>query len=421
MKTLLYITPRFPPSNAIGARRALNIARHIDRDDWRLIVLSAPVPSSHFDPQLESLVPPDVLVSQQFCRRQNDDARLPVRNRKPSAIARLIAERGPYYIPFDEHMWHLPHAFRVAKHLVHEYSPDLILVNADPWSGLLLGHKLSKWSGIPWIADLRDPWTLHSFKMRLRPAIVRTVIRYYESLFFHSASHIVLNTQQCCEAYRNHYAATINGNRMTWIRNAFDREIYRPSSADPADNRIFSMHYFGSFRIYTDPDPLFHLLTAFIQKHKLTPADIELVLYGEQRQRDLDLAAESGLIDYIRLHPAVSVRDALLYLERASVLVLVEGPNRKLQLPAKLYDYLAAGKPVLALSDNQELDSILHRTSTGIVAGHDDLQDGLDKLELLFTNSHDLRFIRNEIEKYAVERQIREFTALFNQVLSAVD
>lgn len=418
MKTLLYITPHFPPSSAIGARRALNIARHIDRNEWKLVVLSAPVPSTRRDPQLESLVPSDVLLSQQFNRKQSGTDKPPDRERKPSSsIIRLVAEKGPYYIPLDEHMWHLPHAFRAAKQLVSEHRPDLILVNADPWSGLLLGHKLSKWSGIPWIADLRDPWTLHSFKMQLRPAPVRAVIRYFESRFFHSATRIVLNTQQCCEAYRNHYAAKINSKRMTWIRNAFDLGIYR-SPAAITTNHIFSLHYFGSFRIYTDPDPLFHLLKTFIQKRRLTPGEIELVLYGEQRQRDLDLAAATGLMDYIRLYPAVSVRDALLKLATASVLVLVEGPNRKLQLPVKLYDYLAAGKPILALSDNPELDSILRSTSTGMVTGPDDMQDGLDKLELLFTGCQDLHFVSSEIEKYAVDRQISEFTTLFNQVLA---
>ncbi|HKK15676.1 MAG TPA: glycosyltransferase [Gammaproteobacteria bacterium] len=419
MKKLLYITPEFPPSNALGSRRALNIVRHIGRDDWQPVVLTSTVSELRNDPQLESLVPDNLLLYRQFNRRQ---AVKPVhtgkKKKKPSPLARWLEQRGPYYIPFDEHMWNLPHAFRISRQLVRKHRPDLILVNADPWSGLLLGHKLSKWSGIPWIADLRDPWSLHAFKMQLRPAIIRSVIRYYESMFFHSASRVVLNSQQCCEAYRAHFAGSIDSSHLTWIRNAFDRGIYRPPTGT-TQNRIFSLHYFGSFRIYADPDPLFQLLSAFIRKHNLSPAEIELVLYGEQRPRDMNLAAETGLHDYIRICPSVSVRDAMINLETASLLMLVEGPNRKLQLPVKLYDYLACGKPILALSDNPELNMILHTTSSGLVADYHNLQDGVDKLDQLYSGAADgqLHFISGEIENYAVDQQIRDFTRLFNEVL----
>lgn len=419
MKKLLYISPQFPPNNAVGARRALNIARHLNRDDWQLLVLTTPVPASRLDPQLEPLVPDDVLLFPDFdSKRPGKPGQNGNKRKKQSSFSRLLEQRGPYYIPFDEHMWHLPHAFRISRKLVSQHRPDLVLVNADPWSGLWLGHRLSRWSGIPWIADLRDPWSLHSFKMQLRPAIIRAVIRHYESVFFHSASRVILNTQQCSEAYRVRYAESIDSDRFVFIRNAFDRDIYHLPQGIKRDD-IFSLHYFGSFRVYADPDPLFRLLTAFIHKRSLAPSDIELVLYGEQRERDMNLARETGLHDYIRLRPSVSARDALVNLHTASALVLLEGPNRKLQLPAKLYDYLACGKPILAISDNPELNMILNTTSTGLVADYNDMHDSLDKLDQFYTGvaGRQLRFISEEIGKYAVDQQISQFTGLFNEVL----
>lgn len=417
LNNFLFISPKFPPNSAIGSKRALNIARHIFKYGWQPVVLAAPVPEHEQDNSMMKILPDNTAVFYQFASsaRKISSAVTP-RTSKKNSLVKKIMVRGPYYTPFDQYLSQVPAAIRAGKKLIREYKPELILVNADPWSGLIVGYFLSKWANIPWIADLRDPWSLHAFKMALRPWPVRNLVRYFESIFFHSAALVVLNTRKCCSAYQEKYKTSLDKSRFTYIRNAFD-----PGCYDTPDNNhtesIFSLHYFGSFRIYQDSGPLFELFKQFVLKHQLNPGETELVLYGDKRDVETELLKSLNIMPYIKYQNNVNMVNTLVSLNQASVLILLEGPNKCLQLPAKLYDYLAARKPVLALTDNTELAEIINTTESGIVASYHDTDDALFKLEQLYIGrTKPWRFNDAEIARYSVDYQISEFVRIFNAI-----
>lgn len=417
MNNFLFISPKFPPSDAIGSKRALNIVRHTNKYGWHPVVLAAPVPKHEHDNSMVKLLPENSTAFYQFTSAipKTSSEVKPLKS-KTNSFLKKLANKGPYYTPFDQHLSQVPAAIRAGKKLIMEYRPDFILVNADPWSGLLVGHLLSKWANIPWVADLRDPWSLHAFKMALRPWPIKKLINYFESVFFHSASMVILNTRTCCAAYQDKYRASLDKSRFTCIRNAFDPECYEKPDNNYARS-VFSLHYFGSFRIYQDSGPLFELFRQFVLKHQLNPVEAELVLYGESRDEERELLQSLNIMPYIRYHNSVNLGNTLISLSQASVLVLVEGPNKRMQLPAKLYDYLAARKPVLALTDNTELAEIINTTRSGVVASYLDTDDALCKLEqLYFERSRPWHFNDAEITHYSVDYQIKEFVRIFDEI-----
>ena len=417
LKQILLISPYFAPSVDIGAKRALNLVRHLRSVGWDPLVLASPCNDLNTDSGLEQLLPEDLNI----CRKFGPSVRhrTPVKTGKSKSVNTLfkkIDEKGSYYTPFDQFLWYVPAAISAGQRILNRNNIRAILVNADPWSGFIVANYLAKHAGIPWIADLRDPWSIHTFKMSLRPAITRYLIDTFESIFFHNAAKVILNTELCCQAYRNKFCTTLDADRFTYIRNAFDPSIYRPADFSP-DRGKFSLHYFGSFRSYLDPEPLFNLISKFITKHCHKPDNMELVLYGKQRCQDIELAGKFGLTAYIRYQDRVNLQETLLHLKSASVLLLVEGPNRRLQLPAKLYDYLAAKRPILALSDNPELDKIIKETASGISANFFDPVDCLQQLEYLYFNREKAcKFNDIEINNYRVETQIERFSNILNEV-----
>lgn len=366
---------------------------------------------------MANLLPDNATIFYQFISKHPETTRISKsQNRKKNPLLSRIAEKGPYYTPFDQYLLRVPSAIRAGKELIHKFKPEFILVNADPWSGLIAGHYLSKWANIPWIADLRDPWSLHAYKMALRPLPVKYLIKYFESVFFHSAAQVILNTRMCCSAYQEKYQASPGKSRFTWIRNAFDPECYTTPRNNHETN-CFSLHYFGSFRIYQDSGPLFSIFKQFVTKHRLGPDMAELVLYGDSRNEETKLLQTMDLAPYVKYHNTVNLAGILNTLIRASVLVLIEGPNKQLQLPAKLYDYLATRKPILALTDNPELAEIISTTRSGVTAAYHDTGDALCKLEqLYFERDRPWHFNDSEITRYSVEYQIREFVRLFDKV-----
>lgn len=417
MKQVLLITPYFPPSVDIGAKRALNLVRHLRSFGWEPLVLASACNSTFRDADLEKLLPENLYIFRMF--GPTDRKCNPVNFREIKAaypLFKKLDEKGSYLTPFDQYIWYVPRAVAAGKQILNRHNIHAILVNADPWSGLIVANYLAKYASIPWIADLRDPWSIHTFKMSLRPAITRYLIGKFESAFFHSAAKVILNTETCCQTYRDKYRKTLDGDRFTFIRNAFDPLIYTTAEFSQ-DTDKFSLHYFGSFRSYLDPDPLFNLIKQFITKHGHNPENMELVLYGKQREQDIKLAGRYGLDDYIRYQESVKLQEMLLHLKSASVLLLVEGPHRRLQLPAKLYDYLAAKRPILAMSNNPELDTIIEKTGSGISANILDPEDCLRQLEYLYFNRvESWQFSDTRINEYRVESQIKRFSDVLNEI-----
>ena len=422
MKNILFITPYFPPNEAVGSKRSLNLARHLGKSGWQPVILTNPDNSRKNDDFYNQILPENRIIVEKYSPgvrnavttgKQNGNffTRIP--------LLKTIHDRGHYFTPFDQYMWHIPYAIRSAKKLVEKYRPVLILVNADPWSTFMVAHRVSRWANIPWIADMRDPWSLHEYKMNQRPSVIQSIIRYYEGLFFRSAAKIILNTENCCHAYQARYSTAIDVDRFTWIRNAFDREIYKTPRPGNPGNR-FSLHYFGSFRDYVRPDRLFDTVSDFIRKNNISNAEFELVLYGNPDESNLNLARHLDLLSYITIHPYIKSRDTLQYLQDASLLVLIEGPERNLQLPAKLYDYLASGRPIWAISDNEELNRIIRETCSGVVSDYHDSADCLTALEQLYASRNSKRdFNEPALYEYSVQRQITKFCDVFSEVCSS--
>ncbi len=424
MKRVLLISPKFPPANTLGSKRALNLVRHLHKTGWEPVVLATRPDESEADYSLMELIPKEIIISYNFT--SNIISFLKRRNREiDNTQGKTLKNRkfcnwfskGPYLTPFDQYIWHVPAAIRAGRRLINSFRPQVILVNADPWSGLIVGHWLARWANIPWIADLRDPWSIHSYKMGLRPPIIQLMIRKFERFFFTSATRVILNTEKTCHAYRDLYEGQIQSERFTFIRNAFDPDIYDAGTENNQNH--FSIHYFGSFRSFVSPQPLLEVLSRFIKKQKLGPEKIRLILYGPQREEDQHLISRMNLDPYIEYRNTVPLRKSLGHLRAASVLAIVGGPGSNLQLPAKLYDYLAAKKPILAISDNKELYQIINETGSGLVVDYNDSDDAVIKLEKLYLcRDQQWEFNETALQLYSVPPQIEKFGNLLDAVTS---
>jgi glycosyltransferase involved in cell wall biosynthesis len=364
---VLLITPYFPPVSVSGAKRPLHLVRHLPAQGWTPIVLASPPESGAGDTLLAEAVPEGTVVSRRYWSglRGGERPTPPPRATPPRTPKLTVGPRWKYLTPFDRFLTDTPHGIAEALRLIDAHSPDLIHVIADPWSVLPAGDALHALTGLPLVVDLRDPWSQHAGKMALRPGVSRAFLRWYERRVFRRAARVVLNTEAARDAYADAYDGAVPGDRFTFVRNACDESLFDDPGASSPDD-VFTLLYFGTFRLFVEPDALLRAFARFVERRGIPAGGARLRLAGGLRAEDHARIATLGLTHHVDAVGAVPFRQSLALLRRADVLCLVIQPDCTLQIPGKFYDYLGARRQILALSANTEVNTLLERTGAGI-------------------------------------------------------
>ena len=427
----LLISPYFPPMSRIGAKRALQFCRNLPEFGWEPVVLAAPPRDGHVDPLLMEALPPGTIVSRGYAGTLRSFMHRALRFRSlpfeevPRGKATRLRERRifgqdvGFLTPLDQYVYDLPAAVREGVALVRRHGLRAIQVSADPWSGFLTGWLVRRITGLPLVLDLRDPWSLAAEKMALRPPPTRAAVRWLEHAAFERASRIVLNNENACEAYRAAYRGRIPESRFTFVRNAFDPGLFSPS--DAALPREFRLLYFGRFQRFVRPHVLLRAFRRFVDREALAPSDARLSFAGGLRPADKAPIAQLGLEDRVDYVGYVPYREGLGALRRAHVLCLIVPPACELQIPGKFYDYLAARRPILALSANTEVDRIVAETGSGLSAPYADEEGAAARLGELYgryRRGESFELDAGAVEAYSAREQARAFAAILDDVTS---
>jgi glycosyltransferase involved in cell wall biosynthesis len=356
------ISPLFPPIGAIGAKRALLFARHLPAFGWEPAVVALPA-SLDPDPALAPFVP---AVPMWRGYRGGPVAWIEdLLERRPRAHPYRAAAGAGREGALDRYAKYVPWSLVGAAWLLRRERCEVIYVNAGPHSAQLLGWLLSLLSGKPLVLDLRDPWSIEpNYRAARTPAANRRVDRM-ERRFFLRAARIVLNTESARDAYRARYAGLIPPERFTTIRNGFDPTLYGPAPEPPGPSGPFEVVYFGHLRPAKNAILFLEGFRRFIEAERLGPGEAVLTTLGTRTVGDEEAITRLGLAGYTRTHPWVPVTEGQALLGRADLLLDLMGPDHALQVSGKLYDYLACGRPILAITPNEETGRILEETRAG--------------------------------------------------------
>jgi len=370
VKRVLMVAFHYPPQRgSSGIQRTLKFSSYLPDLGWEPLVLTAHR-RAHADTGLDQIgeLAPDLVIRRAFALD----------------TARHLAWRGKYLgwmaLPDRWVSWILG-AVPAGLALIRSHRPQVIWSTYPIASAHLIGLSLRRLTGLPWVADLRDPMLDDSYPSgRLR----RAVIGWIEAQTLRQCTRAVCTTPGAVRAYENRYPELPQG-RICLIENGYDEEAFAAAEANANANATSKPHgplkLLHSGIVYPserDPRPLFAALAVLRARGRLTPASFRLVLRASVHEDWLaGLIAEYGIEDIVEIAPPLPYRAALAEMLGAGALLVLQAANCNAQVPAKLYEYLRARRPVLALTDDKGDTALLLRQVGIDTIGPIDDADGI--------------------------------------------
>jgi glycosyltransferase involved in cell wall biosynthesis len=355
---ILIVSFAFPPSNVIGAVRVGKLARYLDRHGHDVRVLTTDLVE---DRSLPLEISRERVFYTEYRERQHWIDRVvrlqrgrtvlpaegrpenaPPRDGAPPRSLRQTLRRhyfGLIHIPDMRADW-VTTAIPAGRRLISEWKPDIIFASAPPNTGLIVASRLARTHKIPWLADFRDLWIDNPYYSE--PGWRKRIDAILESRILRSAAGLVtvspIWAEQLC---RRH------GKDVTVVYNGYAEEDFPPLAQRAGPGEILTIRYMGSiYRGFRDPSALFSAIALLPDQLR---ARINVEFFSDAGDAVIDAAAAHRVENVVAVKPRVPYRSALALQMEADVLLLLQASDQRDEgnLPAKLFEYLYARRPIL--------------------------------------------------------------------------
>lgn len=359
MKTVLFITYNFPPCGGPSVQRSLKFAKYLPGLDWQPIVITTNARAYPIqDFSLENDIPPGTPIYRPTSWDVNS-WRPAFRKLK---LGKLHAAINTLFALPDGAIFWARMARPSVKQAIAVHQPQIVYTTSGPYSAHLLGLWIKKSFGLPWVADFRDPWSQN--RIIHYPPGYRTLNRRMERQVLESADHIVTVSRPIAQSLGDLMGEA--NTPVSVIPNGYDPDDV-PSLA-PTETSKFTITYTGKFTRLRRPDALVEAVTSLVDSGQIPADKIELIFAG------------SNLDAFIPSRPPFTKLGYLPHGElgalwqRSTMLLLVQDPSpeNKGAYSAKLFEYLAANRPILAITSPSNVAAdLIRQTQGGIVVSHD--------------------------------------------------
>lgn len=363
-QSVLMICYYYPPLGGIGSQRSQKFARYLPDCGWHPLVLTPERGCYFVDRSLDDGSTSGVEVvrtqaidlSSIFKRAasngrafngSSDAAQLDLRQVEGGPVVKFLkrAVRNWVYIPDGQVGWY-PYAIREGRRMIESRGVDAIYSTSFPVTAHAAASRLKAITGKPWVADFRDLWTENHYNNYLS-GIRKRLDQIIESNLLEAADAIVTVSDTWAETLRR-----LSGGRkrVEVIRNGFDASEF--ATLEQSRPPKWTITYVGSFYgSKQDPTPLLETLKRLIESGKIPRDDAQLKIVGEPEEYVQNLVASFDLASVTHFTGFVSHRESLAHQVGSSLLLMIlhSDTTNSGHVPGKLYEYIGARRPILAI------------------------------------------------------------------------
>ena len=411
MKKILIITYYWPPAGGPGVQRWLKFVKYLADFGVEPVVYVPENP--HYpieDTSLEKEIPKNLTIYRQPLFEPYGLAKV-LSSKKTKRISSGIIQaknqstlekamlwvRGNFFIPDARKYWVKPSVDFLSEVLNTE-NLSTVITTGPPHSVHLIGQHLKAQKGVRWVADFRDPWTSIGYHEKLKlTASSKKKHKELEHSVLNQADQIIVTSPATEREFQE-----ITQQPITVITNGHDSDYEGGAHLD----KDFTISHIGSLLTGRNPKNLWRVLSQIASENSVFRADLQLEFMGVVSKDVMDSLYRLELGPYIKMRGYGSHAEAQRRQQRSQVLLLVEIDSEETKgiIPGKLFEYMAAQRPILALGPKDwEAGKIIQETQAGAVYDYDS-HEGLKKTVLAWYTSfkkQNLSLKANDIEKYS--------------------
>ena len=390
MKRVLIISYYWPPTGGSGVQRWVKFTKYLPSEGWQPVIYTPENPEQlAIDKSLAAEIPETVEVVKtrivepyelykKLLRKSGHSKEAvevnPVNAQNKSFLQKVAMwVRGNLFRPDPRCLWIRP-SVKFLKKYLEEHPVDLIVSTGPPQSMHMIALKLARQTGLPWIADFRDPWTKIFYFKHL--SMTRATERWHHKMerkVLDEATAVVAVSPLVQQEFQ-----AMTQTPVELITNGFDECDFAAEKCTEAyggPEKPFVITHTGLFAADGNPTVLWEVLA---EKCKVCDEFRKLLrinLIGKTDEQIIKAICDAGLEDNLNNLGYQPHAKAIEEQRQASLLILPlrKEPEYKAVLPGKLFEYLASWRPVLGIGQpDGAMSMILNNTKTGLVLDWED-------------------------------------------------
>lgn len=431
MKRALVITYYWPPTGGSGVQRWLKFAELLPKFGWEPVIYTPENPEQLVvDESLLDEIPAGTEIIKTHITEPYGiyrkftggkgiakEVNIVSASADKSPVQRLsMFVRGNFFVPDPRCLWIRP-SVRFLKKYIKEHPVDVIISTGPPNSMHLIGRNLKRETGLPWIADFRDPWTeIFYFKHIPMCGYVRKKHLRLEKNVLDEADTVVAVSPIVQQDFMKKTSTPVE-----LITNGWDRKDFPENRK--ADFAYFDIVHTGLFAADGNPENLWKILGALCREDSEFSRKLRIRLAGKTDNQIIESIQAAGLrVDNLGYVPH---KTANREQTGASLLILPlrNEPEYKAVLPGKLFEYLASGRPIIGIGNpDGAMAEILRRSGCGKTFGWEDTDSLRDEIIRLWKEFRDNGKTedtdRTEVMKYERSELAKKMAGLMDRIIT---
>jgi glycosyltransferase involved in cell wall biosynthesis len=370
---VLIITYYWPPAGGSGVQRWLKFVKYLQGFNIQPIVYTISNPRyPTIDDSLLNEIPENIEVLKHpiweptdllFWKRELQQEG-GISNASKNSFLSFI--RGNFFIPDPKLFWIKP-SVKYLQSYLNKNDVDVIISTGPPHSMHLIAEKLHQKNDVKWLADFRDPWSNIYYNKDFKElSFVKNRNKKLEKSVLKKAD-CVLTVSNALKKEFSKYA-----NRVEVVTNGFDDDFLEPSKV--LLDEKFTISYIGLLPKQSNPENLFRVLQVLCSQHKDFEKDLQLNFIGDISDVVKTAVCNNKLKENTRFIDYVDHTKAIEYQQKAQVLLLLIPNVKKCKgiLTGKLFEYLSAKRPILAIGpEDGDLADVIEDTNAGVIVDFD--------------------------------------------------